>query len=885
MLNPRKFISLQPHSKRNGGEEVGSGLLLVSLLLLVSVPTGAINGATVGNTDVFAEPYAPANRRAVPFTMPESGTIQSITMFHDGGSSGNMLLAVYDDNAGYPGSRIAVTSETATDILPGWQTIDLITPVYVEVGARIWLAWVYEDMPAVRQQQTTPENARASTDPPKYWSDIPRMPLSFGGCNLNTPRTYSVYATYTPAGTPDEDPPKPNPSTWASPPFAVNFSTITMAATPAADQSGVEYYFDETSGNPGGTDSSWQHSNTYTDYGLAPKKQYAYRVKTRDLSPLQNDGDWSTSEFADTPEAPVACPVVDLSGNCQVDFQDLRIFAMQWLDEPGCPGHPDDCANLDRQDNGINFQDYSFLADEWRKSGILVVINEFMASNGQTIADPCDNDYEDWIEIYNASIVPFDIGGMWLADEQERWQIPRNRPDKTTIAAGGYLIIWADEENWQGPLHADFKINKDRDELGLFAADGTLVDGVDVDDQKRDTSHGRYPDAVGSWYDMSEPTPGSTNSIGMAPVPHFSHPGGTFSTDFSLGLTTTSLSARVYYTTNGAEPDEMSTLYTTPFSIGETTWVRARAYEPNLAPGPIVSNPYVKLDADLQNFQSNLPIVLIDSFGLYIDKANRDFHEVLSVFVDRDSNTGRAVITGPADYAGYGGMHVRGASSSFYPKKPYRLETWDENRPDPDPRSRYLDKNVSLLGLPEESDWIFYGPCSDKTLMRNYQMYTWSNLIGRYASRTIFVELFTDYDGDGIVGWNGGNSPDTDYRGVYVLMEKIKRDENRVDIAKLEPHHNSEPEITGGYLLKKDWEWDGFETDIYKDFLIYSDPESDELTATQKNWLKAYFSGFETVLSGPDFDDPVYGYAAYIDVGSFVDHHILVEVAKNVDGF
>ena len=69
-------------------------------------------------------------------------------------------------------------------------------------------------------------------------------------------------------------------------------------------------------------------------------------------------------------------------------------------------------------------------------------------------------------------------------------------------------------------------------------------------------------------------------------------------------------------------------------------------------------------------------------------------------------------------------------------------------------------------------------------------------------------------------------------------MEKIKRDNNRVDIETLEPGDNSEPEITGGYLLKKDWGGAGFTTDIYHDHLIYWDPEGYELTSTQKKWIK-----------------------------------------------
>ena len=536
-------------------------------------------------------------------------------------------------------------------------------------------------------------------------------------------------------------------------------------------------------------------------------------------------------------------------------------------------------ANLDEEE-GVDFADFAVLAENWHEKGRTLVINEFMASNRATIADP-QGEYDDWIEIYNVSNITIDMRGMWLADDRNSWQIPANRPAETTIEPYGYLLIWADNDDGDSPgLHADFKLNADDDQIRLYAADGvTLIDSINFADQSPDVSHGRYPDASDDWFDMDKDhtTPLRPNLIGMSGAPYFSRPSGTFTSSFSLELTAKSPTTDIYYTTGGAMPgDGRSRLYTGPFTISETTWVRAQAYESDMAASPIVSKAYIKLDTDMQGFTSNLPIVLIDSFGLNIDDANRNFHPVISVFIATDETTGKAAITGPVDFAGYGGMHIRGASTTRYPKKQYRLETRDEYD---------RDKDVSILGFPSESDWILHAPYSDKTLMRNYQMYTWSRLIGRYAVRTRFVEVFIDDDGDGKIEWKGGNGSDTDYRGVYIFMEKIKRGADRVDIAKLEPGDNSEPDITGGYMLKKDWGGAGFTTSRYGDHLIYEDPRSEELTSAQKSWVKAHFNEFEAALSGPNFDDPFNGYARYIDIGSFIDHHILVETAKNVDGY
>ena len=143
------------------------------------------------------------------------------------------------------------------------------------------------------------------------------------------------------------------------------------------------------------------------------------------------------------------------------------------------------------------------------------------------------------------------------------------------------------------------------------------------------------------------------------------------------------------------------------------------------------------------------------------------------------------------------------------------------------------------------------------------------------------MEVFVDQDDDRLVTWD-------DYVGVYVLMEKIERDPERVPIEKLSVDHATEPEISGGYLLKKDWlEEDGsyFHTQHYDDALVFVDPGPQSITDSQRAWIAAYVDAFEGVLSGSGFSDPETGYAQYIDPDTFIDHHLLVEMGRNVDGF
>jgi len=137
----------------------------------------------------------------------------------------------------------------------------------------------------------------------------------------------------------DNDPPTPNPMTWFSLPNA-NYLDISMTATTATDPSGVEYYFMETSSNPGGDDSGWQDSPSYTDTGLNELTQYCYEVQARDKSPNQNLTGWSTNECATSEQAPPALYSLktEMANQTTADPAALGIIR---LDPPGGVYDPD----------------------------------------------------------------------------------------------------------------------------------------------------------------------------------------------------------------------------------------------------------------------------------------------------------------------------------------------------------------------------------------------------------------------------------------------------------------------------------------------------------------------------------------------------------------
>lgn len=266
---------------------------------------------------------------------------------------------------------------------------------------------------------------------------------------------------------------------------------------------------------------------------------------------------------------------------------------------------------------------------------------------------------------------------------------------------------------------------------------------------------------------------------------------------------------------------------------------------------------------------SNLPIVVIDTNGQNIP----DTPKITANMGIIDYGPGlRNGVLDPANvYLGKIGIETRGSTSQTYPKKNYAFETRNKN-------GNAL--SVSLLGMPAENDWVLYGPFTDRSLMRDLLMYRLSNAMGLYAPRSRYCELVL----------NG------EYRGVYVLLEKIKRDKNRVAVSELHSNDTRGDSLTGGYILKIDKpageERDGFDTatrlpdgTTSGSYYQYHYPRPDSMVQAQKNYIRHFIQTFETDMAKPGFADPVNGYPKYLDIDSFVHYFILQEICKNVDGY
>jgi len=257
-------------------------------------------------------------------------------------------------------------------------------------------------------------------------------------------------------------------------------------------------------------------------------------------------------------------------------------------------------------------------AEQGDQADIPLVINELMASNSSVIQDP-QGQYDDWIEIHNYGLEAIDMAGMYLTDnlsDSTKWRIPSNNTAATTIPAGGYLLIWTDNDTTDAGLHANFKLSADGEEIGLFDSDGiTLIDSITFSDQTADISYGRYPDAGDYWQSFELPSPWAQNIseyFGEVTEVEFSHGRGFYVTPFYVTIATETEGADIYYTFDGSEPYDLDSggrspngvVYTDPVLINKTTCIRARAVKPGFKPSEINTQTFIILDDVLRQPRS-----------------------------------------------------------------------------------------------------------------------------------------------------------------------------------------------------------------------------------------------------------------------------------------
>jgi hypothetical protein len=269
--------------------------------------------------------------------------------------------------------------------------------------------------------------------------------------------------------------------------------------------------------------------------------------------------------------------------------------------------------------------------------------------------------------------------------------------------------------------------------------------------------------------------------------------------------------------------------------------------------------PIVSITTDL-NPSTNQPLEILDDpkilASMKIIKRPDGTKNYLT-----DQNT-----AGYLNYNGRIGIEIRGSSSQALPKKGYGLTTLKSDN--------ISNNNVSILEMPAENDWILNGIAFDPSLIRDYLSYNLSRQMGNYATRTAYCELVI----------NG------DYKGLYLLQEKIKSNANRVNVIKIKNTDISLPEISGGYITKADkttggdpiaWTMSSYAGSTA---FIHELPKPASVTPEQNTYIYNEFSKLETTSNANNIN-LINGYPSVIDVPSFVDFMLINELSSNADGY
>ena len=374
---------------------------------------------------------------------------------------------------------------------------------------------------------------------------------------------------------------------------------------------------------------------------------------------------------------------------------------------------------------------------------------------------------------------------------------------------------------------------------------------------------------------MFQPSPGKKNNEtvpGIEDSVLFSKPSQTFQTSLQIELKkqeTATPESKIHYTTDGTIPNETSLVYNNQITLRDSTSLKARLIHPEGGMGPISSETYFELQSSLANRSSNLPLIILENYG--DGRPSSGDYQTASMAIIEPSD-GRGRFKDPLTVVSQVGIKTRGSSTGGRSKSSLSMEMQDEFG---------QDKNLSLIGMPNESDWVLWGPYNfDLTLMHNPFIFELSRQIGRYAPRTRFVELY--------MNTGGGALSTADYFGVYALMEKIDRDSDRVDVEKIFSEHKSSPEVSGGYILKIDRADPGDSGfSAAGQGIKYVYPKEEQMESNefdpQEKALRKFLNEMGTSLNASYFRDPIRGYAKYIDIDAAIDHHLLNVLAFNVD--
>lgn len=368
-----------------------------------------------------------------------------------------------------------------------------------------------------------------------------------------------------------------------------------------------------------------------------------------------------------------------------------------------------------------------------------------------------------------------------------------------------------------------------------------------------------------------QPTPGRANGLGVGvarvpKLPKVEPPGAVFGEQVIARVRGGGKDAVLRYTLDGSEPVASSPSCPEELVLDRSCELRVRAFLGEVGGGTTLAQ-FTKAEDAVRSFSSNLPLLVVSTGSREVPvKAYTNAH-VHSVEV---ADGGRASLADVPVLSCRGAIKVRGSSTLPLAKRGYGLEFRDRSG---------ADRDRALFGMPAASDWVLYAPHHwDQSHIRNALCYEIARRVGLATPRCQFVELFVNEDGKPL--------SKSHYRGLYLLVEHVGIGEGRLGLDKLRPEHTIEPEVTGGYLFKRDRLGPGergFEAG--GDKLQFVEPREREITDAQVLWLRNFLNRFGEGLKNKAYRDPERGYAAFLDVDVAIDFHLHQEFTNNPDAY
>src|SRR5882672_234047 len=228
----------------------------------------------------------------------------------------------------------------------------------------------------------------------------------------------------------------------------------------------------------------------------------------------------------------------------------------------------------------------------------------------------------------------------------------------------------------------------------------------------------------------------------------------------------------------------------------------------------------------LAGFTSNIPVIVLRSASPGPVSNSKTYSSFKMEIYEPGTNEPACLGNAPT-VSTHVGLRLHGMVSRLFPKLSYRLKLQDEAG---------AGRGRPLLGMPADADWVLQGPWLDKSLIRNAFSYDLARAVGCAAMRTRVCEVFLSTSGQPVT--------EADYVGVYQLTEDIERGAQRVNLAKLAPDENTEPAITGGYLLA----WDVGEGTYLSQWKSIQVKYPKHPSHAQMAWIDHAFTQFDQAL-------------------------------------